>query len=78
MMSRIVNAARNVLRRQHHINDVPVRDFVELCLIVSIEGIGGYDSWGAWPEESRNLWTDRDYEYSFTIVPESVMRKEGP
>lgn len=65
--------ARNVLRRQHHINDIIPRDYVELCIDFSQSGIGGYDSWGARPEESRTLWSDRDYSFGFTIVPESVM-----
>lgn len=66
-------AARNVLRRQHHINDVPVRDFVELCIDYAQTGVGGYDSWGAHTEEERTLWTDRDYGFSFTIVPATVL-----
>lgn len=66
-------AAKNVLRRQHHINDVPVHDFVELCIDCSQTGVGGYDSWGARTEKERTLWSDRDYSFSFTFVPEMTM-----
>lgn len=65
--------ARNVLRRQHHINDIVPRDYVELCIDLCQSGVGGYDSWGARPEESRTLWSDRDYSFGFTIVPRTVM-----
>ncbi len=65
--------ARNRLRRQHHINDVSVRDFVEVCLDARQSGVGGYDSWGAHAEKSRTLWNDRDYTFGFAIVPTSVL-----
>ena len=65
--------AKNVLRRQHHINDITPRDYVELCIDMMQSGIGGYDSWGALPEPSRTLWSDRDYSFGFTIVPKKVM-----
>ncbi|MGM9748002.1 MAG: beta-galactosidase, partial [Candidatus Cryptobacteroides sp.] len=66
-------AAKYVLRRKHHINDVPVRDFVEVCIDYRQSGIGGYDSWGATAETERTLWNNRNYEFSFSIVPQSVM-----
>lgn len=65
--------AHNVLRRQHHVNDVSPRDLVELCLDFRQTGVGGYDSWGAWPEKSRTLWSDTDYALTFAIVPTAVM-----
>lgn len=67
-------AAKYSLRRQHHINDVPVRDYVELCIDCMQTGVGGYDSWGSRPEADKNLWTDHDYGFSFTFVPENVKR----
>ena len=66
-------AAKNVLRRQHHVDDIVPRDWVELCIDMTQSGIGGYDSWGARPEECRTLWSDRDYGFGFTIVPQKVM-----
>lgn len=65
--------ARNVLRRQHHICDIVPRDFVEICIDFMQSGVGGYDSWGARPEESRTLWSGESYGFGFTIVPERLM-----
>ena len=56
-----------------HINDIPVRDYVEVCLDGKMTGVGGYDSWGARPEKERTLWSDTDYSWSFTLVPEKAM-----
>lgn len=69
-------AARYVMRRQHHINDVPVRDDVEVCIDYRQTGIGGYDSWGSRPEPERSLWSDRDYSFSFSIVPVRAMNPD--
>ncbi|MCM1502357.1 MAG: DUF4981 domain-containing protein [Bacteroidales bacterium] len=66
--------ARYVLRRQHHINDVPVRDYVELCIDGFHTGVGGYDSWGARTEPDKTLWSNGDYSFSFTFVPENVKK----
>ncbi|MGM9753127.1 MAG: GH92 family glycosyl hydrolase [Candidatus Cryptobacteroides sp.] len=60
-------AARNVLRRQQHLNDVPVRDYVELCIDGAHSGVGGYDSWGATAERERTLWNRNTYTYSLII-----------
>ena len=35
-------AARNVLRRMHHVNDITPRDFVEVCVDMKQQGVGGY------------------------------------
>ena len=56
-----------------HINDIPVRDFVEVCLDWKMTGVGGYDSWGSRPEKDRTLWSDTDYDWQFTFVPEKAM-----
>ncbi len=61
--------ARNVLRRQHHIHDVPVRDYVEVCVDMKQQGVGGYDSWSARPEPEHQLPANRDYTWGFTLVP---------
>mgnify|MGYP002856217718 CR=1 FL=1 len=50
-----------------HVNDIPVRDFVELCIDGAMTGVGGYDSWGAKPEPSRTLFSNQNYHYEFTI-----------
>ena len=56
-----------------HINDIPVRDFVEVCLDYKMTGVGGYDSWGSRPEPARSLMSDQDYAWQFTIVPDKAM-----
>lgn len=67
-------AAKNVRRRQTHIDDVVSRDYMEVCLDAVHSGVGGYDSWWAKAEKERTAWNDREYSFGFTIVPESVMR----
>ena len=57
------------LRRQTHLNDVPVRDFTEVCIDFRMTGVGGYDSWYQRPEPARTLWADTAYSYSFTLIP---------
>ena len=49
-----VDKARNAMRRQTHVNDIPVRDFVEVCLDYRQMGLGGYDSWGQAPRGIRD------------------------
>ncbi len=63
-------AAENVLRRQHHINDITPRDYVEVCIDFKQQGVGGYDSWGARPEPQYTLPANKDYQWGFTIIPE--------
>lgn len=62
--------ARNIYRKHQHINDVPLRDYVELCVDYRMSGVAGYDSWGARTEPKRCLWSDKDYSFGFTIIPE--------
>lgn len=54
-----------------HINEVPVRDYIEVCIDGGMTGVGGYDSWGSRPERSRTLWSDRTYRFGFSIVPDA-------
>lgn len=69
IQSRDESKARNVLRRQHHVNDVPVRDFVEVCVDMKQQGVGGYDSWSALPEPQHRLPANREYSWGFTLLP---------
>ena len=64
------NAAKNVLRRQHHINDVTPQNFVEVCIDLRQQGVGGYDSWGSRPDPQYTLPANKDYKWGFTILPE--------
>lgn len=68
--------AKNRLRRQHHINDYTERDFVEVCVDYAQTGVGGYDSWGSWPDPDRSLWSDYDYSFRLTLVPAKAMSVE--
>lgn len=61
--------AKNVLRRQHHLDDIVSRDFIEVCIDWRQQGVGGYDSWGARPEYVHQIPSDREYKWGFTIIP---------
>ena len=63
-------AAKDVLRRMHHINDITPRDFVEVCIDMKQQGVGGYDSWGSRPEPEFTLPANREYRWGFTLIPE--------
>jgi beta-galactosidase len=62
-------AARNVLRRMHHVNDITPRDFVEVCIDMKQQGVAGYNSWGARPEPGYDIPSDREYAFAFALVP---------
>ena len=62
--------AKNILRRMHHINDVTPRNFVEVCVDLRQQGVGGYDSWGSRPEPEYTLPANREYRWGFTLIPE--------
>lgn len=61
--------AKNNMRRQHHIDDIRPRDFVELCLDWRMQGVGGYDSWGSRPEKWFQIAPNQEYRWSFTLTP---------
>lgn len=63
-------AARNVLRRMHHVNDISPRDFVEVCIDMKQQGVAGYDSWGARPEPAYTLPANKEYNWGFTLLPQ--------
>ena len=62
-------AARNVRPRQTHIDDITPRDFVEVCIDMKQQGVGGYDSWGAMPEPQHRIPADSTYNWGFVIIP---------
>ena len=62
-------AAKYHKRRQTHLDDVPERDFTEICIDGAASGVGGYDSWGSRPEPSRTVWSNEDRSFGFTLVP---------
>lgn len=61
--------AKNKLRKMHHINDIHPRNFVEVCVDMKQQGVAGYDSWGSRPEPGYNIPANRDYSWSFTLIP---------
>ncbi|MBO5563965.1 MAG: beta-galactosidase [Bacteroidales bacterium] len=66
--------ARNRLRRQTHLDDVPERPFTEICIDLGMSGVGGYDSWGSMPEPSRTLFTSGRYSFGFAMIPARILR----
>ena len=50
-----------------HVNDIPVRPWVELCIDGYMTGLGGHNSWGDRPESVRTVWADTDYSFSVVI-----------
>ena len=61
--------AKDSRRRQHHIDDIVPRDYVEVCVDGFHTGVGGYDSWGQRTEPSRTGWSDEDFSFHFYLVP---------
>ena len=62
--------ARNVIRRQTHVNDITPRPFVEVCIDMKQQGLAGFDSWGDRPMPQYTLPANRDYRWGFTIIPQ--------
>jgi beta-galactosidase len=56
---------------RRHPADIPLRDFVTVHVAHAQMGVGGEDSWGAWPRPSAMLRSDRSYRYIFRIEPVS-------
>lgn len=61
--------ARNRKPKQTHVNDVIARNFVEVCLDHRMMGVAGDDSWGSQPYEQYRLPANREYQWSFMVVP---------
>ena len=64
-------AAKNVMMKMTHTNDVKPRDFVEVCVDMKQQGVAGYNSWGARPLPKYSIPANQDYDWSFTLVPMS-------
>ena len=67
--SRDPEKAKNRLRKQTHAIDIVPRDFVEVCIDMKQCGVAGYNSWGARPEPGYNIPANRNYTWSFTLIP---------
>ncbi|HZR18633.1 MAG TPA: glycoside hydrolase family 2 TIM barrel-domain containing protein [Verrucomicrobiae bacterium] len=57
-----------------HAFELPRRDFITLNLDLKQQGVGGDDSWGAWPHE-QFLIPCQEYSYSFRLRPFSTGEK---
>ncbi len=70
-----VEKVKNVRPKQTHINDIRPRNFVEVCVDMKQQGVAGYDSWGARPEPAYTIPANRDYTWSFTLIPVSSVKE---
>lgn len=59
----------NVLKRQHHIDDVVPHDFVEVNIDLKMEGVAGFNSWGDCPLDEFSVDALRNHSYGFTLIP---------
>jgi beta-galactosidase len=60
---------KNRRARRTHLNDITPRPYVELCLDEAMQGVGGYDSWGARPDDDRMVKATEPRRRSFIIRP---------
>ena len=67
--NRNLAGAKDKMIKQTHINDIKPRDFVEVCVDMKQQGVGGYDSWGAKPTQQATIYTNKNYKWSFTFIP---------
>ncbi|MEP4077253.1 glycoside hydrolase family 2 TIM barrel-domain containing protein [Haloferula sp.] len=61
--------AMSDLERLKHPTDIPVRDFITLNIDHTQMGVGGINSWGAWPLAKHQIKSNQDYNYVFIIEP---------
>lgn len=59
------------LQNGEHPYQLPHRDYVVLNLDLMQQGVGGDNSWGAWPHE-EDLIPCKDYSYQFVLRPFTV------
>ena len=55
--------------RQSHSADILPRDYVEVCLDIRHQGVGGYDSWGARPTQAATIYANEEYRSEFCLIP---------
>jgi beta-galactosidase len=73
--------AKDRLPKRTHINDIIFRNYVEICIDMKQQGVGGYDSWGARPVKEATIYADKEYHWAFTLIPvggvKDLERKAG-
>jgi len=57
------------LENSLHAVDLPLRDLITVQISHSLMGVGGEDSWRAWPRPGHLPLTDHPYEFSFILKP---------
>ena len=57
------------LQNTKHPADIPLRDLVSVQIAHRQMGIGGENSWGAWPRPAHVLEAKHAYHFSFVISP---------
>lgn len=62
------------LEDKHLASDVPLRDLVTVQIANAQMGLGGENSWGAWPLPQYQLRADHSYRYAFDIEPVGFSR----
>ncbi len=72
-----VSKAKNNLRKQTHTNDIEPRNFTEICIDYRQMGVAGDNSWGAKPYERYQIPANKNYKFSFTIIPISQFDAVG-
>lgn len=63
-------------KQQRHITDIKPREAVYLCIDYKQMGVGGDNSWGAWPHD-QYLLPARDYAWQIRICPLNEQRPEA-
>ena len=56
------------LEQAPHAFELPESDRLYIRAVCRQMGVGGYDSWGAHTLEEHKNKTDRDYDYSYSII----------
>jgi beta-galactosidase len=64
------------LEDARHINELPRRDTTTVNLDYKQMGVGGDDSWGAWPHPEYRL-PAKPYNYSFRLRPYSTNMRDA-
>ena len=60
---------RTDLENLRHPADIPARDLVGLRVAHRVMGVGGENSWGAWPRPDHLIRADREHAFAFVIEP---------
>jgi beta-galactosidase len=69
ILARNDDMAKDRLPKRTHINDIIFRNYVEVCIDMQQQGVGGYDSWGSRPIKEATIFADKEYCRTFTLIP---------